>query len=201
LVDVHLLGGTPPTLRVRIAVTLAVVAFSGLLRCDDIRGLSTEPGCMLFHHDRAELFLSRSKTDQRNDGAWIILARLEDSPYCPVGLLESLLAAAPFAQYPGALARGVTGKDTLRPGAKPLAASSLRSMLLEVCTAAGLDPEGVGYHSLRIGGTSEIAASGLVPDRLTREHGRWRSVIVFEDCYARPDLASRLLPSRHTGLA
>ena len=124
-----------------------------------------------------------------------------DSPYCPVGLLESLLAAAPFAQYPGALARGVTGRGTLRPGAKPLAASSLRNLLLEVCTAAGLDLAGVGFYPLRIGGTTEIAASGLVPDRLTREHGRWRSVIVFEDCNARPDMASRLLPSRHAGLA
>jgi hypothetical protein len=71
--------------------------------------------------------------------------------------------------------------------------------LREVCKTAGIDIEAIGYHSLRIGGTSAIAESGAVPDRLTMQHGRWRTVQVFQG-YARSQLQEKLLPSRNVGL-
>jgi hypothetical protein len=46
-------------------------------------------------------------------------------------------------------------------------------------SATGLDPRSLGTHSLRRGLSSDWALQG-VPDRLRREHGRWRSAKVAD---------------------
>ena len=50
----------------------------------------------------------------------------------------------------------------------------MRELFLSKLSQLGFDPKQFGLHSLRAGGSSTAANSG-VPDRLFKWHGRWRS--------------------------
>ena len=59
-------------------------------------------------------------------------------------------------------------------GSTPVSYQSLRKGVLEVFQEVGLPMQKCGLHSLRAGGATLAANSG-VPDRLWMEHGGWRS--------------------------
>ena len=59
-------------------------------------------------------------------------------------------------------------------GSTPVSYQSLRKGVLEVFQEVGLPVQKFGLHSLRAGGATLAANSG-VPDRLWMEHGGWRS--------------------------
>ena len=60
-------------------------------------------------------------------------------------------------------------------GSTPVSYQSLRKGVLEVFQEVGLPVQKFGLHSLRAGGVTLAANSG-VPDRLWMEHGGWRSL-------------------------
>ena len=132
------------------------------------------------------LFIPHSKTDQEWEGHWIPIART-GGKYCPVALTERLIAEGHYADLgPGSLIRGVQarkGGHVLRPsgelpseGKQPgaLAYTTYLAKVKEVCTELGLDASLYGTHSARGGGATAAAELG-VPDRLIKQHGRWRS--------------------------
>ena len=59
-------------------------------------------------------------------------------------------------------------------GSTPISYQSLRKGVLEVFEEVGLPAQKFGLHSLRAGGATLAANSG-VSDRLWMEHGGWRS--------------------------
>ena len=74
----------------------------------------------------------------------------------------------------------------------------MRELVLEKLSAIGLDPKRFGLHSLRSGGAS-VAANVGVPDRMFKQHGRWRSENA-KDGYVKDSLKDRLSVSQHLGL-
>ena len=60
----------------------------------------------------------------------------------------------------------------LRKANKLLSYSAARSIVLDAFESIGLPKSKFGLHSLRAGGASAAANSG-VPDRLFTRHGRW----------------------------
>ena len=74
----------------------------------------------------------------------------------------------------------------------------VREIFLHKFASIGLDPKSFGIHSLRAGGATTAANSG-VPDRLFKRHGRWRSENA-KDAYIKDDIKSRLAVSLNLGL-
>ena len=62
----------------------------------------------------------------------------------------------------------------LRKNNKPLTYTRARELILSALQSIGLDKSKFGLHSLRSGGATSAAASGIC-DRLFKKHGRWRS--------------------------
>ena len=69
-----------------------------------------------------------------------------------------------------------------------------RGKMLEL----GYPVSGYGLHSLRAGGASAAAQAG-VPDRLFRQHGRWRSETA-KDGYIEDSVENRLTVSKSIGI-
>ena len=117
-----------------------------------------------------------SKTDQYRQGDSVLVART-GSPTCPVAMLERYysLAALP-KQSKLRLFRGIVvtknGQRLRSEGS--LSYTRLRELFLNKLAELGFDPKQFGLHSLRSGGATAAANSG-VPDRLFKRHGRWRS--------------------------
>jgi hypothetical protein len=213
LVCHHLKPGC--SLRTRMHVTVAVLCFAGQLRFSDAAAIMVHHGLMRLLPDRAELMLWSSKTDQRGDGAMVIIGRTR-GPTCPVALLEQLLAAGGYQQQPrqdaagndmedvGPLLRAVqqtpSGSERLRQVSAPLpqlvpplAYTTFSDSLLALLRAAGVTKP-VGTHSLRIGGTTAAIEAGA-PPLLVKQSGRWRSDAAFEG-YVRPGAATRAALTR-----
>jgi ribonuclease HI len=205
-------------LRDRMHVTCLVLAYAGFLRYDDLAKVLVHEDLLRFTATHMEIFIFSSKTDQQFAGSWVVVAREPGSPYCPVRLVEDLLAAGGYVSCPerapgqdlGPLLRAV-GRRRARDGSRrlqrvtrplsdPIPAVSdglLRDRAKALCAAAGVTKE-VGLHSFRIGGASVAADSG-VDERLVMSHGRWRSVSAARG-YQRASMAGRLRVSRSLGL-
>ena len=57
----------------------------------------------------------------------------------------------------------------------PLSYSAFNTNLQKRCRNAGISKEGVSTHSLRRGGTTQLALAG-VPEAFIQAHGRWTSL-------------------------
>ena len=69
---------------------------------------------------------------------------------------------------------------------KPISYSSIREAFKRDLKSVGADPSKFGLHSLRSGGATMAANSG-VNDRVFQRHGRWKSVQA-KDTYVDDDL-------------
>ena len=78
----------------------------------------------------------------------------------------------------------------LNSNCRPLSYTRSREIVLEALSKIGLNPKLFGLHSLRSGGATPAANSG-VPDKLFKRHGRWRSENA-KDGYIKDDLKALL---------
>ena len=74
----------------------------------------------------------------------------------------------------------------------------MREIFREMLRAIGHNPDQFGLHSLRSGGATAAANSG-VADRLFKRHGRWKSELA-KDGYVKDSLCNRLQVSKGLGL-
>ena len=70
--------------------------------------------------------------------------------------------------------------------------------MLNTLSAIGLNTKNFCLHSLRSGGAT-AAASNNVPDRLIKEHGRWRSDFA-KDGYIKDIVNTQLKVSSNLGI-
>jgi hypothetical protein len=212
LVDHHLSGSVG--LRTRMYVVAAMLCYAGMLRFSDLARVMVHHDMMRFYPDRVELFIFKSKADQRSEGALVPIGRV-GGRYCPVAMLEALLQAGGYKQHPaqvqevdthgarvmtdaedvGPLLRAVGlsgGQQVLARVAapftdliRPVSYGHFRTELLKLFQQAGVHKK-LGTHSFRIGGASRAVNEGA--DRaVVQKMGRWKSEHVFEACYARDD--------------
>ena len=212
LAEFHLRDGVP--LSVRMIVTCAILAFSGLLRYDDLSRVLVHRELLRIFPDRVEICLYTSKTDQQCQGAVVTIGRI-GGPFCPVTLLEALLQAGAYQRDPalrpipgtsswqdaedvGPLLREVnprTGRLDQLTASLPKIVPAMpyrdfREALKRLCYQAGIR-QSLCPHDLRRGGASAAVANGA--DRMTvQKLGRWRNAKVFEFAYVR-ETASQLV--------
>lgn len=134
---------------------LLLVGFALGLRRTELVAFAVED--LEAHPDGALVTIPRSKTDQRGEGARLLLAYADDGRPCPVGALRDWIAAAGIAAGP--VFRRVT-----RTGAAttPLTAQSVALIVKRRVAAAGLDPTAFAGHSLRSGFATQAARDGYL---------------------------------------
>jgi site-specific recombinase XerD len=124
---------------------LVLLGFAGALRRSELVAL------VVAHLERRpEGFTMRiagSKTDQEGQGQVVAIARVPDSPYCPVQAVLDWLVVAEIAS--GALFRRMHRGDRL--GSSRLTDQSVALVIKRLALRAGLDPERYAGHSLRSG--------------------------------------------------
>lgn len=194
---VEALGQGPSLSEVRL-VAMALLAYAGFLRYNEIAGLrccdvSFRVGYMSIH-------IVSSKTDQFRDGADVVIAET-GAVTCPVQRLKQYFR---MAELQGTsrekLFRGIvrTKKGERLRVAGGLSYTRLRELLLAKFEQLGYNRRCFSPHSLRAGGAS-AAANGNIVDRMFKRHGRWASESA-KDGYVKDSLQERLKVSRSLGL-
>lgn len=116
------------------------------------------------------VLLERSKTDRLQRGVTVKVYR-SLAPICPVALLSEAWLASPLQSLDAPLLQDDRGL--------PLSYRMLHHLIKSRSREFGLDPSAFGTHSLRIGGTSQLAASNFSEAQI-QALGRWTS-----ECYQR----------------
>ena len=177
---------------------IILLPFAGFLRNDELVNIRE---CDLeFHPGFVRIFIRKSKMDQLRDGAWVVVGET-GSVSCPVKMLKQYMQLAESGNSSDFLFRPVRFFRSLqkhRLQAGQLSYSRCRELFKEALEGVGLDSARFGLHSLRAGGATAAARSG-VPDRLFKRHGRWKSDGA-KDGYVQDSLKSLLSVSLNLGL-
>ena len=170
-----------------------VVGFFGMLRRSELAAL-TVGNVRLLEGGGAEIFIARSKTDQRGEGAWVCLAERSGSKV-PIGRILRRHVAE--AERQGASAaqplftRQARWEGTAAPWAVGAFTTRLRTLLTDLqrdVPGLSVDVMQLSSHSLRRGGATAAANAGVGVEDI-KAHGRWRSNAV--EVYIRRSLAMR----------
>ena len=177
---------------------MIVLSFSGFLRYSELSSLRCSD--VHFRDTHLEVHISKSKTDQYRLGDQIVISKGE-SVACPYNLLSkyySICSIDPSSD-------DFLFKPIFRSGKrcsliyknKPLSYTRAKECILarlrEVCGDIN-----IGLHSLRAGGATVAANSG-VNERCWKRHGRWKSD-TSKDGYVADSLEHRLEVTKNLGL-
>ena len=165
-----------PSDRLRNLSLAAAISlgFCGFLRYDDLAHIRVEGLTLSSDGVSLNIHLDKRKNDQYRSGSDITVTAI-DSYACPVQLTGLLIQHAGLIDGDRPLFSAVVkheGREVY--GSTPISYQSLRGGLLKVFQEVGLPVEKFGTHSMRSGGATLAANSG-VPDRLWMEHGGWKS--------------------------
>ncbi|XP_068738599.1 uncharacterized protein [Montipora capricornis] len=180
-------------------ITLYILSFAGFFRFDDVSRIRRND--VFFNEGFVVIKVPKSKNDQLRRGDEVVISELP-SGACPVKLLKRYLSK--FQIPPDSrdlIFRPISkGKDSCKLIApdRPISYSTMREAFRRDLKAIGADPSKFGLHSLRSGGATMAANSG-VSDRVFQRHGRWKSVQA-KDTYVDDDLDQRLSVSKFLGL-
>ena len=180
-------------------ICACLLAYSGFFRSEELLKLRR---CDIVIHDLyMSVFIESSKTDQYRDGAWVPIART-NSELCPVQNLERFLQWAGFScdseDYIFCNLSATKSGYKVRDTCKPISYSTLRDCFREALKPHVPDVNKYCLHSLRSGGASAAANSGI-KDRLFKRHGRWLSDSA-KDGYVKDSINERLKVSQSLGL-
>jgi len=147
-----------------------------------------------------KIVIHSSKTDRFGQGSNVLITRT-NSETCTVAMLELCMAAGEIDQTSDlCLFRGIIktkdGKK-LQPSGS-VCYSTMRDLFRKKLEALGHAATGFGLHSFRAGGASTAAKAG-VPDRLFKQHGRWKSESA-KDGYVEDSVENRLSITRNIGI-
>ena len=157
------------------SICARLIAYAGFLRCSEL--LNIRCSDVAFQKSLMSIFIKKSKTDIYRDGQWVVIART-NSRLCPVKNLEMFFRWCGFTE--GCtdfifcnLSKTKNGHK-VRNGDKALTYTRMRELFIEVFRGFVPDISKYGLHSLRAGGATVCANSGI-SDRLFKKHGRWKS--------------------------
>ena len=179
----------------------SLLSFAGFLRFDEA-SVIRRPHISFFKTHLA-LDIPRSKTDPLRHGNTIVIAKTH-STLCPVAFLKRYLFLANIHREDDQfIFRNIfhcvkTGERRLTEDDKSCSYSVCRDALITVVKGIGLDPKLYSLHSFRAGGATS-AAKSQVPDRLFKNHGRWRSECC-KDSYVEESLENKLFVTMNLGL-
>jgi integrase len=171
-------------------VTLMVLAFFVFFRFQEVVLLRVSN--LTFFDSHLEILVEKSKTDQLRLGNVVVISRM--STFCPVAFLSDYMVLAGITVGGlnllfrrvvfSAFGKYLATKDV------PLTYSNVRDLVKTKAVFLGLDPSLFGTHSLRAGG-STVAANSGISDRLFQRHGHWATASA-KDGYVKDSLDARL---------
>ena len=177
-------------------VVLCLLGFSGFMRIEEILPLQLKH--CTFTDEGIKIFITDSKTDKYREGDTVFVSNTGTAA-CPVTWLKKYLNLARLSDPEDylicRLAKCKIGHKALGNHSISYTSSleNIRQYLPE-----GIDPKSIGTHSLRSGGASAAANSG-VTERMISKHGRW-SLGNSRDRYIKDSHARRFAVSRKLGL-
>ena len=177
-----------------------LIAYAGFMRCDE--ALKIKRSDIAFHSSYVAIFVLQSKTDVYRHGRSILIARSGTS-LDPVVHLYRYLRAAKIPDKSKdyifrRIAKTKSGNQTLSPQKKHISYSSMKDTLKQALNDLGYNSTLYGTHSLRAGGATAAAKSGI-SERLFKVHGRWRSDD-SKDRYIQDSINKRLRVTLNLGL-
>jgi site-specific recombinase XerD len=176
-------------------ILLIVLAFYAFLRVSELMDIRWSD--VLVTEEFLQLYISKSKSDQLRDGNTVVIARI-GGKYCPIALLEYYLKIACNSitekRYLFCKIHLVKGKRCLNHS-QCMTYSNIRDIVKSKAEQIGLNSAEFSTHSMRAGGATLAANSGVV-DRLFQRHGRWRSV-QSKDAYVKDSISCRLSVTKH----
>ena len=190
---------TSSLLDVRFTI-VCLIGFAGFLRIDEL--LNVKLKHLSLFHDRMEIFLPSSKTDQHRTGKKVIIAKTS-TEFCPVENVTNFLRLAkldivqdPEAYLVPRLHRTKKGHNASKT--RGLSYTRIRETFMEKLDTIRESHEDFGLHSLRSGGASSAAQNG-VTDRLISKQGRWVSENA-RNGYIKDDIRTRMSVTLSLGL-
>ena len=172
-----------------------LLGFAAFLRYDELSKLRCED--LTFTPTFLQVTIRSSKTDQYRQGDTVLVART-GRPTCPVSMVEQYMAKGEIMGKSGLLFRPLTSDGKRLRSNGSLTYSRLRELLLSRLQELGYPADQFGVHSLRAGGATAAAGSG-VPDRLFKRHGRWKSDTA-KDGYVEDPMEGRLRVTQDLGI-
>ena len=173
---------------------MMLLSFSAFLRFDELRNILCKD--IKFYENYFSVYIRKSKTDQYRQGKEIVVAK-GITVACPYSMMRRYFEEAKinsdsedFLFKPIFRSRD---KCALIKKNKPLSYTRTRECLISRLKEVVGDLD-IGLHSLRSGGATAAANSG-VNDRCWKRHGRWKSDN-SKDGYVADSLDSRLSVSR-----
>mmetsp|Transcript_37524 Transcript_37524/g.60798 ORF Transcript_37524/g.60798 Transcript_37524/m.60798 type:complete len:306 (+) Transcript_37524:398-1315(+) len=172
---------------------LCMMGVAGFFRGSELVILKIEDCVVVQRGQRLWLrvFLHHSKGDQKRAGAVVYLP--DGSPGCPVSLIKLFQSYVKrLGRTSGWLFSGFVLKEVreqLLP--RPISRNTVSFITKRMVRLLGWPEKDVASHSLRRGGATAAARSG-VPERIITRHGRWsdksltvrRYIDEFEDALA-----------------
>ena len=196
----HLIGDNMSTSLVhRRTFTFIILAFTGFLRFDEVSNLKRSD--FAIYHEHTDLHIGRSKTDQFRNGQCISIAHTS-TPLCP---FKNYLAYFQHTNLVHSsnhfIFRSIVKKNEiykLSEQNKPITYSLAKDCFKLALTAIGVDSNTYGLHSMRSGGCTAAANSGVDP-RVFQAHGRWKTT-ESRNRYILDDLQTKLSVTKGLGI-
>ena len=169
---VEIFGDSQNLIELRFLV-LCILGFSGFFRISEL--LDIQVRNITQRSNYIEILVSKSKTDQLREGHIVYISQTDTST-CPSMWLKKYLNVTGLKEDPDAylicrLPKTKRGHNVL--GKYSISYSTARKTFIDHLNAIEAKPKTkFGLHSLRSGGASAAANSG-VSDRLIGKHGRW----------------------------
>ena len=182
-------------------LTFCILAFAGFFRYSEVSHIRRNH--IEFHDAYLTIFIPSSKTDVYHQGKVSVIAKTGNE-LCPVANLSRYLIAAGIdSDSEKYIFRAVNfckseNDYKIKSSDCSLSYSTVQDTIKDLLRKIGLDAVKFGVHSLRSGGATAAAASG-VSDRLFKRHGRWKSDLA-KDGYVKPYLSEQLQVTLGLGL-
>jgi len=173
-------------------LAIMFVAFASFLRISELLNIKTDD--LKFSDDHIEIKILGSKTDIYRQGSTVLIA-VTNKPTCPCAALTRYILKANISlqksQYVFRTIVRKSGESCLSN--RKLNYSRVRDIFHKALLAIDENPMKYGLHSLRSGGATAAANSG-VPNNLIMLQGRWKTESA-KSRYIKNDKQRRLLVS------
>ena len=180
-------------------ICMCVLGYVGFLRFSELVNIKRSD--VKFHELFMTIFIRKSKTDQHNKGSEVHIANT-DTELCP-----SLLMKEYFTKFNikddsddfifRQLSYCKKSDVFCLRNSGPISYTRARELLLHSLSQIGLDKKKFGLHSLRSGGATKAANSGVI-DRIFKKHGRWKTESA-KDGYVLENIEEKLSVTKNLG--